>query len=223
MSQIARINKVLLIISSALLTIVNLLKLIPWKSQTGYFWNQFQNWLMNHPIGEKIFLVFIVLLGIVVIISAILDMKKEKKIHSFETGSKEFEKYFTDWYNNQGALSIICDDLENWVTLPIEVALLEKCKNSNLNLLIAKNSPPALVDKLRNAGATIKVAPLEIVSKYSFSCITFMGDMTMAIIRDKRKDGGGNIKFEEIPHSYSTDLLNTLIEQILKNGDDLNA
>jgi len=223
MKRIRRLTRISLAVSSTLLTLVNLLKLAPWNGKSGYFWNYFQSFLMNNPIWEKRFLIFIVVLGAIVVLSTILDLQKDQKIKAFKTDSKKFEKYFAKWYSKKGHLNIICDDLDNWVTFPIREALLSKSKAGALNLFIAKPSPKSLVKELKKAGATIKGAPADIVTNYSFSCITYMGGMTMAIIRDKHKDDSGKIKFEEIPHSYSTDLLNTLIGQLLKNGEDINV
>lgn len=203
------------IVYSTINCLNNITKWIPDDSELGIMIDSISASISELSYLSSIINSIFFILGVGIIISAISDIRSKKTIHTFEVGSKKFEKYFTKWYSTAGTLSIICDDLDDWVTERITEELRKKSCEKRLQLFLGKASPRVLIDELEKIGATIKVAPQSIVSNYSFSCISTMGNNSKIIVRDKRNDDKRNIRFEELSSSYAIGLMNTLISELL--------
>lgn len=138
-------------------------------------------------------------------------------IHHFEKGSPEFCAFFAKWYSKPGVLTLICDDL-NWTAdqidgrTPILDSLEAKANSNQLVLYLRKKDQTnqEIMNKLTSA--KVKTAKQNIVTNYSFSCLNYMGNNSAVIIRDKNKDRGNEVIFQEVADTYVTQLLNALLE-----------
>ena len=138
-------------------------------------------------------------------------------VHCFKKGSPEFCRFFEKWYSKAGTLTLICDDL-NWTAeqvdgrTPILDALVRKADANQLILYLRNNgdTEQRILDKL--SSAKFKTAQDNILNNYSFSCLNYMGNNSAVIVRDKTKDRGEEIIFQEVADTYVTQLLNALLE-----------
>lgn len=138
-------------------------------------------------------------------------------VHKFKKGSVRFCKYFAKWYSKPGVLTLICDDL-NWTSreikgkTPILDALDKKAKDKELVLYLKypDRTSASILQRLSNV--TINNAQENIVNNYSFSCLNYMGNNSAVIVRDKKKDSGEEILFQEVADTYVTQLLNAILE-----------
>ncbi len=213
-----KIYKIVSMLVALLMTLVGLCKLLPAKSFTRVYINEICSKIENDTVLLTITSFLIVILGAVLFITTINNIMKEKKRHTFKVGSKRFYSFFSKWYSQTGPLSIICDDLEGWVKDSILDTLKTKSKAKELHLFLNKQTPVEIINELRDLGAIIDFAPDEIVSKYSFSCLSIMGNNSAVIIRDKQSDKSTSIVFEEIYDSYIYGLLNVIIKEGIRNG-----
>ncbi len=161
-------------------------------------------------------------------IRKILEYQRSVKPHELTYQSDEFFRFFSEWYNQPGDLNIICGNLD-WITdgnnLSVYNKLLEKSKMKRLTILTSgEGIQSAIVNKLYSAGARVKTAPGNILSAYTFSCLSVMDDPAGKIIfRDKLKgvsnDGegqktknSGKIIFEEVSNIHIMKLVTALLE-----------
>lgn len=163
-------------------------------------------------------------LGLLLVLGSILDFiterRKNMRRHRFQYQSKRFFKFFSNWYGQPGLLSIICDDLD-WIqsetNLDIYNKLLDKSDRGQLNLLLGRGIHSAIASELKSRGANVMPAPADIVSTYTFSCISVMDDAAgKIIVRNKRgnpQPNIGEVIFEEISNTYITALLNALMKR----------
>jgi hypothetical protein len=155
----------------------------------------------------------------------IYEICSEPQKHIFKTGSCKFYNFFAKWYSKPGVLSIICDDIE-WISdgtnKKILNALVAKSEQKQLNLLILKNSREKYyAQELESKGAKIYEVSDEITALYSFSCLSFMGNHSAIIVRDKRNDKNQIIKFDEISNNYVTGLINVLLKEKTNDAIDI--
>lgn len=162
------------------------------------------------------FIYFLIVLAVVVIIMMLLDLCGETKQHKFKAQRKRFYNFFTKWYSRPGKLTIICDDL-NWIESANDKRVLnileKKAKENNLVLFLGSGTRPDLLQNLKDKGAKVKKAPRGIISQYSFSCLSVMGNNASVIVRNKQADSGEIVKFEEISNTYVSELLNALLTE----------
>lgn len=213
-----KIYKFFSIVITTILTLTNLWQIVPDKSDIKSDLNElFAPMLTNEAVC---FLIGGVLvgLGFLVVIMMVYELKNAKNEHTFSVGSYGFRHFFSKWYSQPGALSIICDDLQGWLVSEgkedVLDALREKSKKKELHLILGKEIPMEIVNELKTLGAVVYYAPPNIISNYSFSCISVMGNNAAVIVRNKQKDEKNIIKIEEISNTYVTGLLNVLIENI---------
>lgn len=168
--------------------------------------------------GNILVIFFLIICAIALGVILIIDIYKIcHTIHHFEKGGAKFCSFFAKWYSKPGKLTLICDDL-NWITAkidkrrPILEALKKKASENELVLYLKKDGGTTqdILKKLPNA--KVKYAQDNIVNKYSFSCLNYMGNNSAVIIRDKNKDSGNVVIFQEVSDTYVTQLLNTLLE-----------
>lgn len=208
-----KITKTSSIIITAFLTFINVYKLIPSENAISVFVRRIIVFLKS-VVNLEIYIYFILLiLGLFVIVNMILELKNESTNHKLKKGSRRFYRFFSKWYNRSGVLSIICDDVE-WIsdgkdTRVLDV-LIQKSKDNKLNLYILDDHSPYAI-KLKENGAKVYSISKNIISNYSLSCISFMGNNSAVIVREKRNDQNSVIKFNEISNNYVSSLLNALI------------
>lgn len=168
--------------------------------------------------GKWYVILFLTICASLLGVMLILDLYKiYHTVHCFKKGSSKFCDFFAKWYSKPGVLTLICDDL-NWTAekikgrAPILEALEKKAKANQLVVYLKSNggTDQAILDKLSTA--TIKPAQDNIVNKYSFSCLNYMGNNSAVIVRDKNKDSGDEVIFQEVADTYVTQLLNALLE-----------
>jgi hypothetical protein len=213
-----KFSKIIGIFVASLLTLVGLFKLIPSKSFIGICLHNLSIKINSDPFILSSISLLLLFIGILLIVTMIYDIKKEKKKHIFKVGSRRFCSFFSKWYSRPGTLSIICDDLEGWVSSSILDALIKKSKTKELHLFLGKESPKEIINELCQLGATKSCAPTDIIIKYSFSCLSIMGNHSAVIVRNKQLDQSTSIIFEEISDSYVSGLLNTIIKEGIGNG-----
>lgn len=127
------------------------------------------------------------------IVSTVLNRRKK---HKLKLNSNKFYNFFAKWYQKEGHLHIICDDL-NWINSDIMTVLMNK--KNKLTLFVAKgNRTDKSVLELENNGAIIKEVSKDIVEKFSFSYVDYMGNAFHIIFRDKSLDTNRYVKFEEL-------------------------
>ena len=183
------------------------------------------NILELYPIVKCIAYVLIILFSVLTILALIYDLYIENHKHRLKYGSEKFYAFFKKWYEKEGKLSIICEDL-NWIVsedskkTQILEALNSKAKNGNLDVFINKSSNQKWEAKLKEAGANVYNAPKNLVVSYSFSCISVLNNNSKVIVREKAKDSSGYITFVEVDNKYVTPLLNSFLEDI-KNRKDI--
>lgn len=217
MTIVRRISRFAAIIASAMLTVINLYKLVlPIQSvqlikQLTSFVNRM---LQKYTFIGKSLGIFVFALCIILLLNVVLEMISDQKTHTFKVGSRRFNSFFSRWYSKKGSLFIICDDLEEWVTPEIKRAIINKAQENALHIFLTRLKPEDIVEEIRGKGGVVCEANNNIASQYSLSCMTYMGNTSTAIIRDKNKDKSERIKFEEMPHSYSTSLLHELINMM---------
>lgn len=164
--------------------------------------------------ASPVFISILILMALFVIGTMIYDLRREGKHHEFKLGSPEFFAFFSKWYKKPGKLTLFCDDL-NWTVSgnnsSILNALEHKSQNDGLILFLGNNTTRKnILSRLNNA--TICTAPPTIISQYSFSCLSVMGNNSSVIVRNKQCDTGDVVKFEELSNNYVTELLNALIK-----------
>lgn len=201
-----------------IITTISICSLIPAESGLGNLIYKILKCVNDNVLLSNFASFIIIVLGATLLVVCIYDFCKIGKKHHLEFGSKKYCKFFSKWYKKPGRLSIICDDLNDWVIFDnnrdIYDALKEKSKKGKLDLYLRKQEPIEVVDELKQLGAVLHIAPEEIVSNYSFSCISVMGNYSAVIIRDKHIVKSTEIVFDEVNDSYVTNLLNTLINEI---------
>lgn len=165
---------------------------------------------------SKFFIYLLIALGVMVIIMMLLDLCGETKQHKFKAQRKHFYDFFTKWYSRPGKLTIICDDL-NWIESADDIRVLrileKKARENNLVLFLGSGTRPDLLQSLKDKGAKVKRGPRGIISQYSFSCLSVMGNNASVIVRNKQADSGETVKFEEISNTYVSELLNALLAE----------
>lgn len=179
--------------------------------------------ISKYPLVENIIYILVILFSILTIWALIYDLYIENHKHRLKYGSEKFYKFFQKWYSKQGNLSIICEDL-NWIVSEDQThqqiyrTLYSKASNSTLDIFIRKKSNQNWEGKLEKAGAKIYEAPENLVSAYSFSCISVLNNNSKVIVREKARDKDGYITFVEANNKYVTPLLNSFLEDIKKGG-----
>lgn len=211
-----KMHKILEILIASMLSLVAILETLVARMEEG---NPTQedgellDWA-DKIINSDIFVVFLIGLAAAVIIMMFLDLRRETKQYMFKAQSKRFYNFFVKWYSRPGKLSIICDDLD-WIESPKDKRLVEilekKASEDNLELFLGRREKTALITTLKEKGAKVRKAPGGIISQYSFSCLSVMGNNSSVIVRNKQADAGHTIKFEEISNTYVSELLNTLL------------
>ena len=174
--------------------------------------------------SSPFFVGILFLMAIFVIGTMVYDLRREGKRHKFKIGSQKFYDFFSKWYKKPGKLTLFCDDL-NSVSTSNDSSILSVLKNKSqqddLILFLGENSTTRkeILSELKNA--KIYQAPSAIISQYSFSCLSAMGNNSSVIVRNKQSDSGHVVKFEELSNNYVTGLLNALIQQEnLKHSDN---
>lgn len=209
--------KIIGIFCTTLLTLVNIIRLLPTDSWISKKLSELLICINNSDFWSNTLSIFLIALGIIVMITMIETFNTERKKHTFKVGSRKYYKFFAKWYSQTGTLSIICDDIEWTKTSNNDViynTLVTKSQHGELNLLIdSTNINTPLVLNLKNNGANVAVVPSNIINNYSFSCISVMGNNSAVIVRNKQADEGTKIKFEEVSNNYITGLLNSLIKE----------
>lgn len=200
------------IIVTALLSLLAIIQAAVDKESTSPIAQRFLS-LFESPF----FLTMLSLMALFVIGTMIYDLHREGKRYEFKFGSPEFFDYFSKWYKKPGKLTIFCDNL-NWTisedntNTSVLNALESKAHNHDLILFLSKNmTKPEILSKL--SGAKFYGASPSIISQYSFSCLSVMGNNSSVIVRNKQNDTGDIIKFEELSNNYITELLNTIIKE----------
>jgi hypothetical protein len=167
--------------------------------------------------------VVFVVLGTLLVFGSILeftaDSRRSVQLHKFQYQSEAFFNFFSEWYKQPGKLSIICGDLD-WIknekNMTVYNQLLTKSDNRELKLLMGNGIHSEIVSELKRHGAKVMPAPNNIVSTYTFSCLSLMDDVAgKIIVRDKHRyptPSTGETIFEEISDSHIiTELLNALL------------
>lgn len=176
-----------------------------------------------YPVVKYIVYILIIIFSALTIWALIYDLYIENHKHRLKYGSEKFYSFFEKWYSREGNLSIICEDL-NWIVSEdltkkqIYNTLCSKAANKSLDIFIRKKSKQNWEEELKDAGANIYRAPENLVSAYSFSCISVLNNNSKVIVREKAKDNGDYITFVEADNKYVTPLLNSFLEDI-KKGD----
>lgn len=201
------------IITTSMIAIHNMLQMVSPNSTIYRFWQK-----NLAPIAESDpFNIIIIVVCAVILGCTVYDIFDGRKKHCFTMGDRRFCAFFSKWYSQEGALSIFCDDLDGWIApngnRAIYEALMQKSQERKLHLFLGRESPVEMVDMLRGMGACVHHAPTDIITNYSFSCLSIMGNNSAVIIRNKQEDASQKIKFEEISNTYATALLNALINE----------
>lgn len=200
-------------ITTSIIAIQNMLQMVSEDSAIYCFW---QKHLAPIAASEP-FNIIIIIICVVILGCTVYDIFDGRKKHCFTMGNRRFCAFFSKWYSKEGALSIFCDDLDGWIApngnTDIYEALKQKSQNNKLHLFLGRESPAEMVDELRGLGAYVHHAPTDIITNYSFSCLSIMGNNSAVIIRNKQEDASQKIKFEEISNTYATALLNALINE----------
>lgn len=168
---------------------------------------------INNETFRLILTFLLLIIGLFFIGAAIYNIvstvSNRRKNHKLKINSKRFYRFFSKWYQKEGHLHIICDDLD-WVNPDIMDVL--RNKKDKLTLFVAKdNKTDELVLELESNGANVKEVAKDIVNKYSFSYVDYMGNAFHIIFRDKSLDTNRYVKFEELN-------LNTALIQFMKNS-----
>lgn len=179
--------------------------------------------------GEGIFSKWYVIIILIAMAIALLGImiydiiecyKKRKKFHVFEVGSKEFLDFFSTWYEQQGKLAIVCNDLD-WIVQGndsrIYNVLVQKSENKQLTLFLGGGASSKYAQELEQKGAVLKKAAASIISKYIFSCLAPMDHYSNIILRCKRNDNNQLVEFVEIEDEQIIDLVNTVLEEGQQN------
>lgn len=199
-------------------TVVALCNLFPKDSYLGICINGVWNYINNNELFANFLSIVVLILAIALIIICIVDIGKVDKKHRLKCGNRKFCKFFSKWYKRPGRLSIICDDLEDWIVFKnnkdIYEALKFKSDRKELYLYLGERTPADLVNELEKLGAVINNAPQNLIANYSFSCLSVMGNNSAVIVRNKHLDHAQEIILEEVNDSYVTNLLNTLITMV---------
>ena len=213
------------IFATGILSVVNLLKLIPKETLVGEFIGEVYARLQTINWVSMLVSVLLSVLGLFTVYAMIESFKEESHTYTLDMGKDKFYSFFSNWYSQSGILSIICDDIEwtaNGDNDMIFKALKKKGEANQLNLLIdSRFINSGLAKELKDAGANVVGVSHNIITNYSFSCISVMGNNSTVIVRDKQKDRGGTIKFKEISNNYVTGLLNALIEEEAKSEKNI--
>jgi len=220
-----KIQEIITIIMSTVLTLVSLIELIPIESEFGKKVIYFLQKISENHVASVIILFFVLLFSCIAIYKAIVDIKDDRKVHSFKLGSKKFVKYFSKWYSKQGNKNIICSDMAWTVTKDDNTEIFDtliKCSKDNTLTLFVKKSENGKYDQfteeLRSAGAKVKEAPEAIVNGYTYSTISYMGTVNSIIVRNKTIPTSGRIVFEEISNNYISGIFTALLEISREEG-----
>lgn len=213
-----KVKKICAIVTTAILTLANLWQLAPddfmLKREISIM---ISNALANATINILVTVALLVLCSFS-IATMVGELRDLPKVIILEVGSKEFCQFFSEWYSQPGILSVICDDLDDWLDVNDDESILEalqvKSEAKQLHLFLGEKKPFNIVKRLEQRGAIVHSAPKDIISNYSFSCISVMGNNASVIIRNKQKDEGNKIQVEEISNPYVTGVLNVLIKNI---------
>lgn len=208
-----KFSKIFGIFTTGIIAVQNIFQILPKESKMMLFLKKH----LTPIVTSNAFNVIILIVCVIVLITMIYNMLEEKKEHCFRMGSARFCKFFSKWYSQEGTLSIFCDDLDDWIephgNQDIYNALKQKSQDEKLQLFLGHESPQRVVDELRSLGADVHQAPADIITNYSFSCLSIMGNNSAVIIRNKQDDASQRIKFIEISNNYVTGLLNALINE----------
>ncbi len=170
---------------------------------------------------DMVLLLVFVLLAVFLVAGSVLDLivsREGVRQYRFRPGSKEFYRFFTEWYKKPGKLSIICDDLDwTWSEENSSIfdQLVRKSESGELDLLLGRGLHSPIAQELVRKGARLRGAPGQLVSMYTFSCLSVMDDVAgRIIVRDKRKNpsaAGEKLIFQEISNTYVMDLLTAML------------
>jgi hypothetical protein len=146
--------------------------------------------------------VLAVLLVLYVILNIYL-MVANKKSWLFKKESRGYYNFFSQWYSEEGYITIYCNDLATWVDddqskpgkKKIYDSLLKKSQRSQLTVFIENTDKTS--EKLENAGA--KITEILKDKTLHFSCsVRRSNDIYSIIIRNKQKDKGDIICVEKM-------------------------
>ena len=163
----------------------------------------------------------IIFLGIILILSSMLDfvssLKNNSRKHKLKYESKKYISFFYKWYRRSGYLIIICDHLD-WIKQENDIRiyneLIKKSTDGKLTLFLGDGIASQEAIELKQAGAKLYSAPHDLLEHYTFSCLSVMGNNTSRIIvRNKQNDTNGWLIIEEIGDTYISGLLNILINE----------
>lgn len=207
--------KICSIIITSVLTFINVYKLIPANNIISVYIEKAILFLKSISYLETCVYIVLFVLGLFVIFNMFLELRNVTTTYKLKKGSRRFYRFFAKWYSQPGILSIICDDIE-WISNGKENrvldSLIQKSHENRLNLYILKKNTP-MAKKLIENGARPYNVSKNIVLNYSFSCISFMGNNSSIIVRDKSNDNKNEIKFTEVSNIYISSLLNELIKE----------
>ncbi len=207
-------RKIVEIIITAMLSLITILQAISGDSSKLSTEDALLPIWVSTVLQSNYFLAFLVILGLTVLVTMFADLLQEAKQHKFKAQRKRFYNFFAKWYSRPGKLTIICDDL-NWIESPsdkrVREILEKKAATNDLILFLGRGTRPDLLQALRDCGADIRKAPRGIISQYSFSCLSVMGNNASVIVRNKQADSGEMVMFEEISNTYVSELLNALL------------
>lgn len=217
MKKFAKISSIII---TAFLTFINVYKLIPSDNAIRVLIGKVICKIKSITYLENFIYVILLILGFFVILNIFSELKNISTTHKLKEGSHRFYRFFAKWYGHSGTLSIICDDID-WISdgkdTRILDVLIKKSRENNLNLYLLRKDT-YYASMLINEGAKAYSASQDIISNYSFSCISFMGNNSSVIVREKQNDHNNEIKFNEISSNYVSSLLNALIKEGQHNG-----
>lgn len=209
------------IVITTILTLANLVRLIPDDSKQFEGILGFFNTIGKNSNITTIYLIVVLLMSVLVIGKSVYDIKNDIKRHSFVPGSKNFVKFFSKWYSKKGKLSIICSNLD-WTTerdsMDIFKALRKKSIDHELILYVdekqAEENYDENIKKLVELGAVIKHVPSGMLDTYTYSTLTYMGTVNSIIVRNKSINHKSNrVIFEEIENEYMPGLLTFFLDR----------
>jgi hypothetical protein len=114
-------------------------------------------------------------------------LKKSEKVYSLTEKTKEYVRFFEEWYSRPGELTIFCNDLE-WLEWPEHAGILQtlKLRGKKLSLYAREiDTDNEIARQLRESKATI-IKTESVQTKHRFSLLEH--DDVVSIIIRKRKD-----------------------------------
>ncbi len=200
-----KLNRATLVINILLGFIVTSLTIISIANQSdlsGFF--------TQSPITRDITCILLPLLAFALLILSFIEIFKRSN-HTFKLGSPAFNKFFSKWYSKQGRLSIVCKDLE-WIGHDdIYYALEKKAHEGLLDIYIEADCKYAY--RLQTSGARVHKIKNSIAQTHSFSILESFLKYSI-IVRDKAKDSKENIAFQERHDTYTSTLIQDLINKL---------